>query len=46
MIRLDIKNCNMALTEKQQKYQHYHPKKMINMNTLQEKKNNILIKED
>ena len=23
MIRLEMKNCNMLLTEKQQKYQHY-----------------------
>ena len=27
MIRFEIKNCNMILTEKQQKYQHYHPEK-------------------
>ena len=25
-----MKNCNTILTEKQQKYQHYHPEKMIN----------------
>ena len=24
MIRLQMKNCNMILTEKQQKYQHNH----------------------
>ena len=24
MIRLEMKNCNMILTEKQQKYHHYH----------------------
>ena len=29
------KNYNMALTEKQQKYQHYHPEKQINTSTLQ-----------
>ena len=23
--KLDIKKCNMILTEKQQKYHHYHP---------------------
>ena len=27
MIRLEIKNWNMILTEKQQKYQHSHPQK-------------------
>ena len=27
-------NCNMILTEKQQKNQHYHPEKFINMNIL------------
>ena len=32
MIRLEMKNCNMILTEKQQKYQHYHLEKLINMN--------------
>ena len=30
MIRLEVKNCNMILTENQQKYQHYHPEKLIN----------------
>ena len=29
MIRLKMKNCNMILTEKQQKYQHYHHEKLI-----------------
>ena len=38
MIRLEMKNCNMVLTEKQQKYQHYHLKKLINMSILQVKK--------
>ena len=33
-----MKNYNMILTEKQQKYQHYHLEKMINMNILQVKK--------
>ena len=37
MMRCDIKNDNMRLTEKQQKYQHYHLKKLINMNILQMK---------
>ena len=32
------KNYNMILTEKQQKYQHYHLEKFINMNILQVKK--------
>ena len=38
MIRVEVKNWNMILTEKQQKYQHCHPEKMINMNILQVKK--------
>ena len=46
MIRIDIKNCNMMLTEKQQKYQHYHLEKLINMNILQVKKYYLLIKEE
>ena len=29
MIRLEMKNCNMILTEKQQKYQHYHLENLI-----------------
>ena len=29
MIRLEIKNYNMILTENQQKYQHYHLEKLI-----------------
>ena len=33
-----MKNCNMILTEKQQKYQHYHLEKLINTNILQVKK--------
>ena len=44
--RLEMKNCNMILTEKQQKYQHYHPEKLINMNILQVKKYYLLIKEE
>ena len=35
MIRLEMKNYNMTLTEKQQKYQHYHPEKMIKMSIFQ-----------
>ena len=29
MIRLEIKNYNMILTEKQQKYQHCHMEKLV-----------------
>ena len=32
-----MKNYNVILTETQQKYQHYHPEKLIKMNTLQAK---------
>ena len=32
MIRLETKNYNMILTEKQTKYQLYHPLQLINMN--------------
>ena len=28
MIKLKMKNYNMILTKKQQKYQHYHPEKL------------------
>ena len=34
MRRFDMKNCNMIIADKQQKYQHYHMEKMINMNML------------
>ena len=44
MIRLAIKNCNMILTKKKQKYQHYHLEKLINMNILEVKKYYLLIK--
>ena len=46
MVRLEIKNSNMALIERQQKYQHYHLKKFINMNILQMRKCYHLIKEE
>ena len=46
MARLQMKNCNVILTEKQQKYQYYHLEKLTNMNTLQVKKYYLLIKED
>ena len=45
MIRLEIKNCNTILTEKQQKYEHYLLEKLINMNTLQVKKYCLLIQD-
>ena len=32
-----VKNYNMIIIEKQQKYQHYNQVKLINMNTLQVK---------
>ena len=44
MIQSKIKNVNTILTEKQQKHQHYHQVKLINMNILQVKKYWHLIK--
>ena len=44
MIKLKMKNYNMILTEKQQKYQYYHQVKMINMNILQVNKYYLLMK--
>ena len=29
-----MKNCNILLIEKEQKYQNYYPEKLINMNIL------------
>ena len=46
MIILEMKNCNAILTEKQQKYQHYHLEKLININILQVKKYCLLIKDN
>ena len=46
MIKLGIKNYNMIITENQQKYQHYHLEKLINMKILQVKKYYLLIKEE
>ena len=46
MIRLEIPNCNMILTEKQQKYRHYLLEKVINMNISQVKKYYPQIKEE
>ena len=43
MIRLEMKNYTMKLTEKQQKYQHYQVKS-TNINILREKKYCLLIK--
>ena len=45
MIRLEMKDYNMILTEKQQKYQHYHQVKVIKVNILQVKKYCLLIKD-
>ena len=45
MVRLEIENWNMILTEKQQKYQHNHLEKLINMNILQVKKYCLPIKD-
>ena len=45
MIRLEMKNCNRILTEKQQKYQHYRLEKLIKMNILQVKKYYFVIKD-
>ena len=44
MVRFEMKNYSTRLTEKQQKYQHYHQLKLINMNFLQVKKYCHLIK--
>ena len=38
MIRLEMKNCNIKLTDKQEKYQHYRLGKLINLNVLQVEK--------
>ena len=45
MIRLEMKNYNMILIEKQQKYQIDHQMKLINMTILQVKKYCLLIKD-
>ena len=44
MTRFEIKNGNMTLTEKLQKYQHYHPVKLVNMRILEGKRYYLLIK--
>ena len=43
MIKLEMKSCNIILTEKQQKH-HYHQVKMRKMSNLQVKKYCCLIK--
>ena len=45
MVRLEMENCDMILTEKKQKYQHYHLEKLINMKILMVKKYFLLIKD-
>ena len=45
MLRLEMKSYNLILTEKQQKYQHYHLEKSINMNIEKVKKYFSLIKD-
>ena len=44
MIRLEMRNYDMILTEKQQKYRHYDEVKLININILEVKKCCLLIK--
>ena len=46
MIGLKIKNCNIILTEKLQKYQLYLQVKLTKMNILRVKKYYLLIKEE
>ena len=41
-----LKDEKLVLTEKQQKYQHCHLEKLINLNILQVKKYYLLIKEE
>ena len=45
MIRLEMKNFNMMVIEKQQKYKHFHMKKLVTMNILQVKKYCLLMKD-
>ena len=44
MVRLELKNYNTILIEKQQKYRHYYQVKLMDMNILQVKKYYLLIK--
>ena len=41
-----IRYYEMILTEMQQKYQHYHPEKLLNVNFLQARNYYLLIKEE
>ena len=43
MIKMEMKNCNLILIEKQRKDQHYHLEKLINMNILQVRKSCLQI---
>ena len=45
MIKLQMKNYNVILTEKQQKYHQYHLEKLININILQVKEYYLLIED-
>ena len=44
VIRLETKNYDAILKEKQKKYQHYHEAELLNMNILQVRKYCLLIK--
>ena len=46
MIRIEMRNCNMILTENQQNYQLYHQLKVINANIFPVKKCYLLMKEE
>ena len=46
MIKLEMKNCNLVSTEKQQEYQNYHLKRLININYEDQDKNQIKVTED
>ena len=43
MIRLEMKNYNIILTEKHQKYPHYYLKKLTNMNMKQVKNHYLML---
>ena len=44
-MKKEMKNYKIILTQKQQKYQHYHLKTLIDINILQVKKYYVLIRE-
>ena len=46
LIRIEMRNCNMILTENQQNYQLYHQLKVINANIVPVKKCYLLMKEE